>query len=77
MVQEEGAKNLVWRCGEVTIAHFKRKLVLLNLLGPLISGEATSFVIATKEPKRPSQHNPCHYTGHTPRPGALEAPRFF
>jgi len=27
---------------------------------------ATTFVLATKAAKRPSQHNPCHYTGYTP-----------
>jgi len=41
-------------------------VVLMDNLRLLIAAEATTFVLATKVAKRPSQRNPCHHTGYTP-----------
>jgi len=43
----------------VGLVHFEFCFVRLNSLRLLIAAEATSFVLATKEAKRPSQRNPC------------------
>jgi len=48
------------------VVRFKPPAFANYLIRLLIAAGATSFVLATKEAKRPSQHNPCQRTRPTP-----------